>query len=101
MWGPPSSLQHELWVCSLRSQSCVRPHPSCVPPSSLLPSSFQLADFGFSKDHDMHSAPTSRVGTPAYLAPEVINSRPGQAYDSQVQPALAPRCADELKTVFG
>ncbi|EFN59818.1 hypothetical protein CHLNCDRAFT_33664 [Chlorella variabilis] len=43
----------------------------------------KLADFGFSKDHDMHSAPTSRVGTPAYLAPEVINSRPGQAYDSQ------------------
>jgi serine/threonine protein kinase len=32
----------------------------------------------------MHSAPTSRVGTPAYLAPEVINNRPGRSYDALV-----------------
>jgi serine/threonine-protein kinase SRK2 len=31
----------------------------------------------------MHSAPTSRVGTPAYLAPEVINNRPGRPYDAR------------------
>ncbi|KAL4855058.1 Serine/threonine-protein kinase SRK2A [Chlorella vulgaris] len=43
----------------------------------------KLADFGLSKDHDMHSAPTSRVGTPAYLAPEVINNRPGRPYDAR------------------
>lgn len=45
----------------------------------------QLADFGFSKDANQHSAPTSRVGTPAYLAPEVITNQPGQVYDGQVR----------------
>ena len=44
----------------------------------------QLADFGFSKDADQHSAPNSRVGTPAYLAPEVARLGPGQKYDGQV-----------------
>ncbi|EFN57458.1 hypothetical protein CHLNCDRAFT_57249 [Chlorella variabilis] len=43
----------------------------------------KLADFGFSKDANQHSAPTSRVGTPAYLAPEVISNQPGQVYDGQ------------------
>jgi serine/threonine protein kinase len=47
----------------------------------------QLADFGFSKDANQHSAPTSRVGTPAYLAPEVISNQPGQVYDGQVRAA--------------
>ncbi|KAL6778756.1 hypothetical protein ACKKBG_A04765 [Auxenochlorella protothecoides x Auxenochlorella symbiontica] len=42
----------------------------------------KLADFGFSKD-DQQSAPTSRVGTPAYLAPEVIVSKPGTHYDGK------------------
>lgn len=32
-------------------------------------------------DANQHSAPTSRVGTPAYLAPEVITNQPGQVYD--------------------
>lgn len=36
----------------------------------------------FSKD-DQQSAPTSRVGTPAYLAPEVIVSKPGTHYDGK------------------
>lgn len=40
----------------------------------------QLADFGFSKDANQHSAPTSRVGTPAYLAPEVVTNEPGEAH---------------------
>lgn len=43
----------------------------------------QLADFGLSKDADTQSAATSRVGTPAYLAPEVLNTRPGVTYDGQ------------------
>ncbi len=47
----------------------------------------QLADFGFSKDANQHSAPTSRVGTPAYLAPEVITNQPGQVYDGKVRTA--------------
>ncbi|KAL4434846.1 hypothetical protein ABPG77_005373 [Micractinium sp. CCAP 211/92] len=41
----------------------------------------KLADFGFSKDACLHSAPSSRVGTPAYLAPEVVSNRPGETYD--------------------
>ena len=43
----------------------------------------KLADFGFSKDDELQSAPTSRVGTPAYLAPEVILAQPGQKYDGK------------------
>ncbi|KAL4452724.1 hypothetical protein ABPG75_008386 [Micractinium tetrahymenae] len=43
----------------------------------------KLADFGFSKDANDQSAPTSRVGTPAYLAPEVISNRMGQVYDGK------------------
>ncbi|KAL4423979.1 hypothetical protein ABPG75_001280 [Micractinium tetrahymenae] len=39
----------------------------------------KLADFG--KDAGLHSAPSSRVGTPAYLAPEVVGCRPGETYD--------------------
>ena len=45
----------------------------------------QLADFGFSKDANQHSAPNSRVGTPAYLAPEVVKLQLGQKYDGQVR----------------
>lgn len=40
----------------------------------------KLCDFGFSKDSNYHSAPTSRVGTPAYLAPEVIKAGEGAKY---------------------
>lgn len=40
----------------------------------------KLCDFGFSKDANYHSAPTSRVGTPAYLAPEVIAAGEGAKY---------------------
>ena len=32
-----------------------------------------------------HSAPGSRVGTPAYLAPEVIMTTKGQTYDGKVK----------------
>ncbi|KAL4425747.1 hypothetical protein ABPG75_009763 [Micractinium tetrahymenae] len=43
----------------------------------------KLADFGFSKDANQHSAPTSRVGTPAYLAPEVVTNEPGKSYNAE------------------
>ena len=35
------------------------------------------------------SAPGSRVGTPAYLAPEVIMTTKGQTYDGKVGAVLA------------
>lgn len=40
----------------------------------------KLCDFGFSKDQNMQSMPHSRVGTPAYLPPEVINAGEGVHY---------------------
>ena len=33
----------------------------------------KICDFGYSKDMKYQSAPASRVGTPAYLAPEVLS----------------------------
>lgn len=36
------------------------------------------------------SAPGSRVGTPAYLAPEVILTTKGKTYDGKVMPPLLP-----------
>ena len=36
------------------------------------------------------SAPGSRVGTPAYLAPEVILTTKGKKYDGKVAPARLP-----------
>ena len=43
----------------------------------------KLADFGFSKDENCHSAPGSCVGTPAYLAPEVLSTQHGQSYNAK------------------
>jgi serine/threonine protein kinase len=43
----------------------------------------KLADFGFSKDENCHSAPGSCVGTPAYLAPEVLSTQKGQSYNAK------------------
>ncbi len=55
--------------------------PPCHPQTRL-----QLSDFGFSKDTNVQSAPSSRVGTPAYLAPEVISNKPGETtYDGMVR----------------
>jgi serine/threonine protein kinase len=45
----------------------------------------KLADFGCSKDENFHSAPGSCVGTPAYLAPEVMGNTTGQPYDGKVR----------------
>lgn len=62
----------------------------------------QICDFGYSKHEKYQSAPGSRVGTPAYLAPEVIMTTKGKTYDGKVGrgthppgvhfPVLTPRC---------
>jgi serine/threonine-protein kinase SRK2 len=44
----------------------------------------KICDFGYSKHEKFHSAPGSRVGTPAYLAPEVIMTTKGQTYDGKI-----------------
>ena len=63
--------------------------PSSPPcPRSLLsanPSNCQICDFGYSKHEKYQSAPGSRVGTPAYLAPEVIMTTKGKTYDGKVR----------------
>lgn len=43
----------------------------------------KLADFGYSKHAHHQSAPGSRVGTPAYLAPEVVLASDGATYDGR------------------
>jgi serine/threonine-protein kinase SRK2 len=44
----------------------------------------KLCDFGYSKHEKYQSAPGSRVGTPAYLAPEVILTTTGSTYNGKV-----------------
>ena len=51
----------------------------------------KICDFGYSKHEKFQSAPGSRVGTPAYLAPEVIMTTKGQTYDGKVIEALVQR----------
>eukprot|EP00798_Chlamydomonas_sp_ICE-L_P021102 gene21102-27990_t len=43
----------------------------------------EICDFGYSKSEKFQSAPGSRVGTPAYLAPEVILTTKGKNYDGK------------------
>lgn len=56
----------------------------------------QLADFGFSKDPKQQSEAKTRVGTPAYLAPEVIAAQPGKSYDAQVMPQTCGTPAERV-----
>ncbi|DBB12672.1 hypothetical protein WJX82_009176 [Trebouxia sp. C0006] len=44
----------------------------------------KICDFGYSKHEKLQSAPGSRVGTPAYLAPEVILTTKGKTYDGKI-----------------
>ncbi|CAD7697206.1 unnamed protein product [Ostreobium quekettii] len=44
----------------------------------------KICDFGYSKHEKFQSAPGSRVGTPAYLAPEVILTTMGKTYDGMI-----------------
>ncbi|VAH32444.1 unnamed protein product [Triticum turgidum subsp. durum] len=48
----------------------------------------KICDFGYSKSSLLHSKPKSTVGTPAYIAPEVLSRR---EYDGKVSqsPALS------------
>ncbi|KAI3713066.1 hypothetical protein L1987_71637 [Smallanthus sonchifolius] len=41
----------------------------------------KICDFGYSKSSVLHSQPKSTVGTPAYIAPEVLSS---QEYDGKI-----------------
>jgi serine/threonine-protein kinase SRK2 len=43
----------------------------------------KLSDFGFSKDENRHSAPSTRIGTVMYIAPEVIESNDSKEYDAR------------------
>ena len=45
-----------------------------------------LTALGAAQHEKFQSAPGSRVGTPAYLAPEVIMTTKGQTYDGKVCP---------------
>jgi serine/threonine-protein kinase SRK2 len=42
------------------------------------PPRVKICDFGYSKSSLMHSAPKTAVGTPAYIAPEVLKKEPYQ-----------------------
>lgn len=43
----------------------------------------KLCDFGYSKHEEWNSAPSSRVGTPDYMAPEIVKTRDGP-YDAKM-----------------
>ena len=43
----------------------------------------KLSDFGFSKDETAHSPPATRLGTPMYIAPEVLKNKEGSTYDGK------------------
>lgn len=47
------------------------------------PPKLKICDFGFSKREIFDSAPHSRVGTPSYLAPEIVSSSPGKTYEGK------------------
>lgn len=51
----------------------------------------KICDFGYSKHEQFNSKPGSRVGTPAYLAPEVILNKRGQTYDGKKSGHLVMR----------
>lgn len=46
----------------------------------------KICDFGYSKSESINSRwQTANVGTPSYLAPELLTLRPGQDYDGRVR----------------
>ncbi|KAI8102429.1 hypothetical protein M9435_006030 [Picochlorum sp. BPE23] len=44
----------------------------------------KLSDFGFSKDMNRHSAPSTRIGTVMYIAPEIIMNERHVEYDARM-----------------
>jgi serine/threonine protein kinase len=69
--------------------SCANVHVLCLNIDVMLqlsvPACVQLCDFGYSKHEQFHSAPGSRVGTPAYLAPEIVKVSQGSKYNGKVR----------------
>ncbi|THU49318.1 hypothetical protein C4D60_Mb06t08310 [Musa balbisiana] len=53
----------------------------------------KICDFGYSKSSLLHSRPKSTVGTPAYIAPEVLSRH---EYDGKVSPASIPLSPSSL-----
>eukprot|EP01025_Chloroclados_australasicus_P029758 TRINITY_DN2972_c1_g1_i4.p1 TRINITY_DN2972_c1_g1~~TRINITY_DN2972_c1_g1_i4.p1 ORF type:complete len:377 (-),score=18.20 TRINITY_DN2972_c1_g1_i4:287-1417(-) len=43
----------------------------------------KICDFGYSKNTQLNSAPTSRVGSLAYASPEVLYAKEGEVYDGK------------------
>ena len=50
------------------------------------PPRLKICDFGYSKSSRWHSAANSKVGTAAYVAPEVIINAQNANYDALVRP---------------
>ena len=69
--------------CSVQTECWRHSCPTCSR-CTTAPCPEQICDFGYSKHEKYQSAPGSRVGTPAYLAPEVIMTTKGKTYDGKV-----------------
>uniref|UniRef100_A0A453BZV2 non-specific serine/threonine protein kinase n=1 Tax=Aegilops tauschii subsp. strangulata TaxID=200361 RepID=A0A453BZV2_AEGTS len=57
----------------------------------------KICDFGYSKSSLLHSKPKSTVGTPAYIAPEVLSRR---EYDGKVSRSVSGSLSLSLSAVF-
>ena len=55
----------------------------CVP-TRTTPPKVKICDFGYSKSDLLHSQPKSTVGTPAYIAPEVLQRKEYSGYQADV-----------------
>jgi len=53
-------------------------------PSPSNPPRVKICDFGYSKNNLLHSQPKSTVGTPAYIAPEVLQRKEYSGYQADV-----------------
>lgn len=90
---------HRMGVClrDIKLENTLLDGPeNCRPERRLV----KLCDFGFSKHAELDSAPESLVGTPAYLAPEIITrisnaiSVPGNSIDENNAKAYDGTAAD-------
>ncbi|KDO50086.1 hypothetical protein CISIN_1g0187342mg, partial [Citrus sinensis] len=69
-------MKPDIFFSSLSQQIC---HRDLKLENTLLDGSpaprLKICDFGYSKSSLLHSRPKSTVGTPAYIAPEVLSRR--------------------------
>ncbi|KAF2930927.1 hypothetical protein DAI22_05g172001 [Oryza sativa Japonica Group] len=56
----------------------------------------KICDFGYSKSSMLHSRPKSAVGTPAYIAPEILNL---QEYDGKDDPKNIMKTVKLIKAI--